>query len=249
MKIYTVYKIINEINQKKYIGYTSRTITERLSRHFKASLNGSNTYLHNAIRKYGIENFTIEELYQSKDRRHTRKVMEPYFISEYDTFAGEGYNLTEGGEGFTGSHRVESKQKMSDGHKGLVPRNKGKTYSCPKRKNIPQTEETKRLISKNCKGKNLGQVAWNKGLTKEDPRVSAMYEHRKPNDTWKENFKKIPLREKNRLASICKPVLINGIRYSSAREACNKLGNIKYITLIKRIKSQNFPEFQWDMTT
>ena len=56
MKIQGIYKIINKINNKIYIGQ-SINITERLKQH-KRSLNKYFKYpLYNAFRKYGIDNF------------------------------------------------------------------------------------------------------------------------------------------------------------------------------------------------
>jgi NUMOD3 motif len=108
------------------------------------------------------------------------------------------------------------------------------------------TEETKKIISEKTRNTHKGQNAWNTGLTKNsDERIAQMYVNRKTHDTWKENFRKTPEREGKRLESIVKPVVINGVEYFSAKEAYKVLGNIKYITLIKRIKSNNFPDYRW----
>lgn len=105
--------------------------------------------------------------------------------------------------------------------------------------------ETIEKIKKNTKNTHKGQKAWNKGLTKENPDVAAMYQNRKPNNTWQKNFQKTPEKEKRRLQTICKPVSIDGTIYVSAKEACRQIGTLKYITLIKRIKSSSFPTYQW----
>ena len=120
-----------------------------------------------------------------------------------------------------------------------------KTQSSPMR-GKQHTAETKKLISERTKNTHRGQVAWNTGLTKEtDKRVAQMYKNRKSCSTWKTNFKNTPKRESNQLKSVVKPVIINGIDYFSAKEACKMLGDIKYTTLIKRIESKSFPEYQW----
>jgi group I intron endonuclease len=109
MNIYTIYKAKNVINGKVYIGFTQnfdkrkkdhiKNVTEKLNnKHFSA--------FYEAIRKYGINNFSWEVLYQSKYREHTKNVMENYFILEYKSYCGfidcKGYNLTLGGEGSHG---------------------------------------------------------------------------------------------------------------------------------------------------
>ncbi len=196
-----------------YVGYTGKSINKRFNSHsFDVRHRIDNTHLHNAMRKYGCDAFCIEAIYQSTDKIHTHKVMEPYFINEYNTFKGIGYNLTSVVEGFTGNH----------------------------------SEETKQLISEKTIDTHKGQIPWNKGLTKDlDSRVNNMYENRKQNKTWRKNFIKTPEKEARRLKAISKRVSILGIEYSSAREAFRKLDTLKYITLIKRIKSKNFPEYSW----
>lgn len=54
-----IYKYTNKINGKSYIGQTIHQTT-RYSRHKQAS---DNSYFHNAIRKYGFENFEYKSLY------------------------------------------------------------------------------------------------------------------------------------------------------------------------------------------
>ena len=105
--------------------------------------------------------------------------------------------------------------------------------------------ETIEKIKKNTKNTHKGQKAWNKGLTKENPIVAAMYQNRKPINTWQKNFQKTPEKEKRRLQTICKPVSIDNVMYNSAKEAYRQLGNIKYTTLIKRIESDTFPNYKW----
>ncbi len=109
MRVYTIYKATNKLNGKSYIGYDSkwpRRKTEHLS--FKEGC----PYFHRALVRYGTTNFEWEILYQSKEREYTLKIMEPYFIQEYDTYRS-GYNLTKGGEGTFGRVlSIEGRQKV-----------------------------------------------------------------------------------------------------------------------------------------
>ena len=50
-----IYKITNTINNKIYIGKTTRTVEKRYKDHLYSSKK-SNCYLHIAMRKYGVEN-------------------------------------------------------------------------------------------------------------------------------------------------------------------------------------------------
>ena len=55
-----IYKIINLINGKLYIGKTSKTIHERFVRHKQMARNKVNRVLYDAINKYGEDNFIID---------------------------------------------------------------------------------------------------------------------------------------------------------------------------------------------
>ena len=59
-----IYKITNLINNKIYIGKTNRTIEERFKEHcneYKKERSEKRP-LYNAMNKYGIENFKIEQI-------------------------------------------------------------------------------------------------------------------------------------------------------------------------------------------
>lgn len=88
-----IYKITNKVNGKSYIGQTRYTIDFRWRQHQHKK---DNTYFHNAIHKYGIENFSIEILEECNIEDLSSK--EIFYIAKYDTF-NNGYNLTIGGDG------------------------------------------------------------------------------------------------------------------------------------------------------
>lgn len=95
-----IYKITNLINNKIYIGKTIRNIQERWNEHVSCALNNSdNLYLHNAIQKYGANNFKIEVI-DSCNSEEELNQLEEYYIKLYNTQDKNiGYNLTNGGDG------------------------------------------------------------------------------------------------------------------------------------------------------
>lgn len=88
-----IYKITNKVNGKSYIGQTRYTIEFRWRQHQHKK---DNTYFHNAIHKYGIDNFSIEILEECDIKNLNSR--EIFYIAKYDTF-NNGYNLTIGGDG------------------------------------------------------------------------------------------------------------------------------------------------------
>lgn len=95
-----VYKITNKINGMLYIGITTLTVRKRWNEHKCAANTGKNTPLYRAMRKHGIDNFEIVEVYKGSTRQEIEQV-EKDLIKEYGTYirVGKGYNLTLGGEG------------------------------------------------------------------------------------------------------------------------------------------------------
>ena len=95
-----IYVITNLINSKKYVGKTTDTIDERWRRHCEDSQKErcEKRPLYDAFRKYGIENFKIEEIeYLEDDSKLSER--EIYWINELQTYGHTGYNATKGGDG------------------------------------------------------------------------------------------------------------------------------------------------------
>lgn len=88
-----IYKVTNKVNGKSYIGQTRYTVEFRWRQHQHKK---DNAYFHNAIKKYGIENFIVETLEECDYKDLDSK--EIFYIAKYDTF-NNGYNLTIGGSG------------------------------------------------------------------------------------------------------------------------------------------------------
>ena len=89
-----IYKITNIQNNKVYIGQTIRPIKQRLNRHFNDALNNIlNTHFARAIRKYGKENFIIEEIDTATTQDELNK-KEQYWIQYYNSVI-DGYNETD----------------------------------------------------------------------------------------------------------------------------------------------------------
>ena len=107
--MYQVYKITNIINNKNYIGITTRGLENRWKEHLSVANNQNskdyNALFKKAIRKYGQENFKIE-LLENCNSIENMKEKEKFYIAKYNSYAfspnGWGYNFTIGGDGVFG---------------------------------------------------------------------------------------------------------------------------------------------------
>lgn len=187
MQKYIIYLATNKVNNKKYIGQTKEhRLTRRIFEHlFDATHLDNNVAFHNAILKYGLDNFVftvIEEniLESDVDDR------ERYWIKKYNTYIHApnscGYNETLGGQGTHGYKFTKAdRTKMSLKQKAYwvnLKENSINEYNrlCEIRRqnklNFKWSDESRKKLSNSCKGRvpwNKGvkgkQLAWNKGTS------------------------------------------------------------------------------------
>ena len=104
-----IYKMTNKVNGKVYIGQTTRELDERTKEHIRHN----EIIVDKAIQKYGIENFTVEQIDLAENIDELNQ-KEMYWIEHYDCIIPKGYNQCYGGNNTCGyHHKEESKQKMS----------------------------------------------------------------------------------------------------------------------------------------
>ena len=91
-----IYQIINDINDKIYIGKTEFSIEKRFKEHCQDAFRERNEKrpLYSAMQKYGVEHFHIE-LIEETDKPEER---EKFWIEQKRSFK-TGYNATLGGDG------------------------------------------------------------------------------------------------------------------------------------------------------
>lgn len=91
-----IYKIVNDINNKIYIGKTEFSIQKRFYEHCRDSqkILEQKRPLYAAMRKYGLEHFYIELIEETNNPEEREK----YWIEYYQSFKN-GYNATMGGDG------------------------------------------------------------------------------------------------------------------------------------------------------
>ena len=106
MRTSGIYKITNIVNNKIYIGQ-SIDIQERWYQHkykaFDENEKGYNSAIHLAMRKYGVENFSIEII--EKCAPELLDERERFWIQELNCVSPNGYNILEGGQGIRSQTR------------------------------------------------------------------------------------------------------------------------------------------------
>ena len=103
-----IYKIINKVTKKIYIGQTTQDLNERWKSHLKA--NSKCTYLSNSIKKYGKDMFDFKLICICFDEDLNRFEIE--YIKKYNTISPNGYNIRNGGN--NGKHHIDTKLKISN---------------------------------------------------------------------------------------------------------------------------------------
>lgn len=112
----SIYCFTNLINNKKYIGSTIQEPKVRYNQHIynmtHETAHQYNYPLYQAIRKYGLENFTFEIIFEKECSEEEIRKIEKEYIIKYNSLSPDGYNQT-----LDTSHPIndiQSYKKMSE---------------------------------------------------------------------------------------------------------------------------------------
>ncbi len=93
-----IYKIINNINNKCYIGQSIDIYTRWKQHIYEVKHPRIHNKIYNAIRKYGLDNFSFEVVEECKLNHIELDNLERKWIEYYNSY-DNGYNSTRGGQG------------------------------------------------------------------------------------------------------------------------------------------------------
>jgi len=145
-----IYKITNTINNKAYYGQTRQPPNRRWSQHKQAAKNGRKMILYNAIRLYGIENFTFEVVCECETLEELN-AKEIEYISTNKSLAPNGYNAGKGGDNY--EKTPETCAKLSASNKGRIISDEWRKNISIAKKGCKITEETRLKMQQAQKGR------------------------------------------------------------------------------------------------
>lgn len=161
-----VYSCVCQVNGKQYIGKTVGSLLRRKGKHLDDAKGGCNFVFHRALRKYGFENFMWQGIFFStSEAKLVEKEME--YIKSRNTKLPNGYNMTDGGDGFSGyvappelrakrreyqlgrKKSEETRKRISEAKMGMPSNRKG----------LKWPEEWKKRRSEACLGRRVSEEA------------------------------------------------------------------------------------------
>ena len=114
-----IYLVTNRVNGHVYVGQTTAILLNRWKSHLKAVRYGSSNVVHCAIRKYGAESFSVEELAQAGSQEELNR-LEEFYVSQFSSnVSGIGYNCTSGGGQVIFTEEIRRKISVGRMGKGL----------------------------------------------------------------------------------------------------------------------------------
>ena len=116
MKNPGLYILTNRVNGKQYVGKDSR-LPYRVKQHLSGK-DPTCRRVHNAIKKYGNENFSVEIIQYPNISHEALNAVERWKIRQLHTRSPGGYNLTDGGD--SGKYSKETRQKISESNSKRV---------------------------------------------------------------------------------------------------------------------------------
>lgn len=236
-----IYRVTNKVNGKSYIGQTTLTLAQRWACHVT---NRERAPLACAIRKYGREAFSVDEMEQCGDR-DALDAAERRWIATLNTRVPAGYNLTDGGNSGT-KHDASTRAKQSallrkryfdptareehaEQMRGIWTAAVREKASASHKARCADPAERERLIS-------IAKARWSKPGAREAESIAAMARWSpERREAFSEAVKASwddPERRAARLATIAKPdarkpviVTKNGVEqeFASARDAARAL--------------------------
>jgi group I intron endonuclease len=151
-----IYKIVNKLNSKSYVGSSSNLNKRWYSHIFRLKKNTHHSSkLQNSFNKYGIENFLFELIEECPKELLLER--EQYWIDTLNSYVN-GYNSTPRA-GNNGGLSKETIEKLKKIHTGKKMSEEARKKMSESRKGRKLSEETKEKLRKTSKGRKHTEEA------------------------------------------------------------------------------------------
>ena len=186
-----IYSATNKLNKKMYIGMTIRPLQERIKDHYNETIY-KQTKFGNALRKYDKDIFEWSIIDQANSVEELSE-LEIKYIKQFNTYKGEGYNSSPGGNGnFFVTDETKEKlryEKSQDHREKIAETLRGVKHTDERRHNQSVAHLGKPLSEENKKNISLALT----GKPKSPEHIQAVIEARK------KYFKKVLCVELNKI--------------------------------------------------
>ena len=157
-----IYLLTNTATGKFYVGQTRQRLAKRVGQHRRG-----NSVLSHAIRKHGIEAFTVETLEQCRDDADL-DMAERFWMGVYDSLSPRGYNLQTGGHDRPRVH-PDTRAKISASSMGHETTAETRAKISSARLGVRNTPEQNEKIRLGNLGKKIPQDAIDKSIANRKP--------------------------------------------------------------------------------
>jgi hypothetical protein len=252
-----VYKIINSINGKIYVGKDE---------HNRKNYLGSGKLIKQAIKKYGYQHFKKEILQECYSKEELCKY-EIFWINELNSISPNGYNICFGGNGGDTTSFHPNKQEIIEKRRKSNIGKKRSPEFCALMKTLAQNVDPnvrkdgcrKAVENRKKRIKEIGYtekeilahkkfreklIEYNKSYEGRK-RVSKQFKGKKKPAFSEEHRRNIGLASKGRKIP-GKSIIINDVYYESLHDAHRKL-NIPLMTIRNRLINKNFPSWNYNL--
>lgn len=219
-------------NCKKYFGITKQYPTGRWKNGYGYA---SSPHFFNAILKYGWDNFQHIILCENLSKNWACKLEQDLIRIYKSNDPKYGYNVCNGGEGTNGYHHTEAYKENL----------RNRPISDIQKLEISETVK-QRWKEGRYSNRKHNQIPWNKGLTKDDPRIAKSCRKVGEFHHKDESRKKMSESHKGKFAYNRKRVqcIETSVIYSSVVEA-QKITGINNISLAARNSNRTAGKLHW----
>jgi len=155
-----IYKFTHSESGRCYIGQTIQDPNQRRLEHICDSRHTDRTYhFHNALRKYGVDNFTFEVIAEASSLEELNN-LEEYYVKKFNSI-DNGFNIRQ--PGGNKIHNPKSIERMRESqikaHARRREQNGGVEKTTPHKKHI-FTKPSSKKGTKSTQWKNKGLMSW-----------------------------------------------------------------------------------------